>query len=63
MQVFRFLPHLLLDASRYVRSPSPPWRVTQGCPSEFVKNALTISEPAKQVVRPAYAQLDEGCSE
>jgi hypothetical protein len=31
-------------------------------PTEFVKNALTISEPANQAVRPAYAKLDEGCS-
>jgi hypothetical protein len=41
-------------------SPSALAGRTQGGPPGI---SLTITEPANQAVRPAYAKLDEGCSE
>src|SRR4029077_6747902 len=32
-------------------------------PPDSVKKALTIAAPSNQAVRPAYAKLDEGCSD
>jgi hypothetical protein len=47
---------------RYVRFLEPTAAVVG--PREAVPGIwLTIAEPVNQVVRPAYAKLDEGCSE
>src|SRR5215475_1441993 len=52
---------------RYVRSSSPSALAGHARavpqPELPLRKPLTISEPANRAVRPAYAKLDEGCSD
>jgi hypothetical protein len=50
-------------ARRYVRSSSPSALAGSREAVPHTGISLTIAEPANQVVRPAYAKLNEGCSE
>jgi hypothetical protein len=47
----------------YVRSSSPSALAGPTRGGRHTGISLTIAEPANQAVRPAYAKLDEGCSE